>query len=850
MSTTGILTLLLGLLAVGNPQNVPQSTEVLNLRNFGLVLQPISTMIPYRETWQHTFAINISALKDLPTPRFIQCVALPTTQLNEFCTSQRPLIDALETMDRLVITSLKETVKNLFDHIQVSLPDADRSRRAPLSFIGSFFHSLIGVSTDDDVDRQNKIILELQKSTAAALDTMAVHTDKLASFMALSNKRLIQFDRMIADQQAELNIVVDKFKQQFMSSQANQNLLASAINRVAAFTQNLEHLNSFEWAVTLAAHGMLTPELIPANAITEVIASLERVIKRMHAPGYLIRTRPADVYASKDFNIRISDPFLLVTIRLPMSPTHVPLTVYKMIALPTPVPNQPQHFTRMTNLPAAVAFHPASDMFMVFPTLPQIPENRLLNLQQSSLLILDKTMDSCMSAIITQNALLISKLCTFEFYDNVVEPRVVHVATATLILINVPSYTLTCQNGTAVTIKPPPHIEIEVPCACRFSSAYGMFSTRLVHCTSDSTQPTVLFPTNYAVLQRFFNQSDLNSLTVSSAFKTPLPIVLPNISIFQHKYANDLANTQKTALELDQVVNLTQKDSQVFRSLTDKVLFHIDTAELPIVSSSLALFSWQTLLLLVCSLAILVLAFIVYTLNTRVRALTLSLGLAAQVPRSMAQAVYVRNPFNYFDGLTTKFPDLPRLPLEIDYKLPTLDLLLLLFLLLAFLIFGLIWYRHSIAMRATFAVMLELGSPTKSILINFMDLPHIPEMVEINVTAPLENIILSGVFFPELHFAWPGLTIYNTFSKITYPIPRSLKLSYWQAHKLRQLIQQPYYVLLFTYFKRTLTPIKIPFEIAHVTRSSTMNLYPGLVPPYNYSSFSRDQLPASSTTSA
>ena len=767
--------------------------------------------------------------------------------MKDFCAQQRPLMTAIAAMDGMVLTSLQETVKNLFEHIHVSIPEGDRERRAPLAFVGNFLHSLIGVSTDADVERQNKIILELQKSTAAAIDTLAVHSDKLASFMTLSNKRLQQFGRMINDQQAELTAVMEQFRQQFVSSNANQNLLASAITRVIAFTQNLEHLNSFEWAITLAASGILTPELLPAKAISDVITSLEEVIKRMHAPGYLIRTRPAQVYASRDFSIGYADPFIHITIRFPVSPVNVPLTVYQLVALPTPVPGQPRHFTRMTNLPAAVAFHRDSDLYMSFPTIPQIPESRLLNLQQSSLLILNKTLDSCMSAIITQNALLISKLCTFEFYDNTILPLVVHVAIAKLILINVPSYTLTCQNGTAVTVTPPPHIEIEIPCACRFSSAYGTFSTRLVHCTSPNTEPTILFPTNYVVLQRFFNESDLSSLTATSAFKTALPITLPNFTVYQHRYREDLANTQETALQLDDVINKTQQQSQVFRSLTDKLLFHIDTSALPIQSSSLALLSWQNLLLLTCSFAILVLAFIVYTLNTRLRALTLSLGLAAQVPRSLAQAIGVRNPFNYFEGLTTKLPDLPRLNLEIDQRLATMDIILLLFLLLTFLLFGIIWYRHNIAINSSFSIMVEIGSPTNRILVNFMKLRHIPEMVEINVTSPVENLILSGFFYPELHFTWTGLTVYNTFSQITYPIPRSINLSYWQAHKIRKLIHQPYYILLFSYFKRKLTPIKVPFEIPNITRSSTMNLYPGLVPSYAYSTFHRELQPASST---
>ena len=192
--------------------------------------------------------------------------------------------------------------------------------------------------------------------------------------MALSNDRLTHFDKMLDAQQTEINIVIDQFKRYTTGIRGNQMTLAHALNRVVDFTLNLQHLQTFEWALTMAASGTLTPELLPADAIQQAIDSLEGVVSRLHSPGYLIRTRPIDIYSSKDFHLGIDDPFLHLSIRFPFSSTKVPLTVYKIMALPTPVPNQPQHFTRVQNLPAAVAFHPESDLFMVFPTLPQIPE--------------------------------------------------------------------------------------------------------------------------------------------------------------------------------------------------------------------------------------------------------------------------------------------------------------------------------------------------------------------------------------------------------------------------------------------------------------------------------------------
>jgi len=98
-------------------------------------------------------------------------------------------------------------------------------------------------------------------------------------------------------------------------------------------------------------------------------------------------------------------------------------------------------------------------------------------------------------------------------------------------------------------------------------------------------------------------------------------------------------------------------------------------------------------------------------------------------------------------------------------------------------------------------------------------------MVEIKVEAPLETMIIDGFWFPEIHLTWPGQHIHDLFSHVAYPIPRSLKVSWCQAHKLRTLTQQPYYTLLFTYFKHTLNPIQVLPEVNTLTNPTTIGTY-------------------------
>jgi len=93
------------------------------------------------------------------------------------------------------------------------------------------------------------MIQQLQKASLNAVDAIAIHADKLASFMHLSNTRFDKFTKLIETRQQEFSTLVSQYRQQFSDTQTAQILLAQALNRMVDFTLNLEHINSFEQAI-------------------------------------------------------------------------------------------------------------------------------------------------------------------------------------------------------------------------------------------------------------------------------------------------------------------------------------------------------------------------------------------------------------------------------------------------------------------------------------------------------------------------------------------------------------------------------------------------------------------------
>lgn len=834
--------LFLSLLLVGCPtlstaQHVPQETEFINLRNYGCVLQPVKTLIPTCDSWLHTLALNLSILTDIQLQTQENCAEITNAEHAATCTRYYPLIKALQKMDRKAAATLKQTVNHVFDILHDTLPTENiNQRRGLLDFIGGLSQSLFGTALDSDVQRNRAMIQQLQKATLTAVDTVAIHADKLASFMQLSNSRFDKFTKLVETQQQEFSTLVSQYRQQFSDTQTAQMLIAQALNRMVDFTLNIEHINSFEQAILFLSHGYLTPEIVPVSVIQETLNILQATLDQIHSPFNLVRIRPEDVYSSRDFHLWIEDKVLFITLRFPFSPFVNPITLYKITTVPTPLPQQPEHFTRIQNLPKFVAFHPDEELFLSFDDMPQIPESNLLNLQLSTHLLLNKTMPSCLAALISKSADRISQLCKFEFQANKMTPLVIHVETSRLLLIHVPTYDLRCPNGTTTKTTPSAFVEVEIPCSCSFISQYGVFAGRTMACDPAAvTEPTYSFPVNLQVLRSFFTNDEISTLSASKAFDTPVPVIMPNITVLEHSYAQTLADVKDTSLKLDQVTNLTQAEAAIYRSATDKLLFDITNSDLPLQSSSIAFFSYQNILLLATSAAVIILAFVVYTMSGKLRALLITVSMAAHTPGvALAQSVS-KPPLNYYLGLPSSTPSVPLMPFELDYRLPTLDFVLLLLMASVIVILGILWYKQNVAIKDSFQLLLELGTPHDRVLLTLMTLPHTPAMYSIEIAADIENLLVTGCLFPELQITWGNVTVFNKFSGLNYPVPRVLHVSIMQARSLRAISDGPHYSLLFCYANKQLSPITPPER--QMARPSTSaqaaSLYPQLLPPYN-----------------
>lgn len=805
------------------------------MRNVGILLTPIRTFIPEIDVWQHSLGVNVSEFTQVHPRREQNCGSLTVQSQINLCATYFPLISALQQLDRSAALSLAQTIGHMYDILHVSVPSRpiDRQRRGLMNFVGSAARYLFGVATEEELQRTNEMFKQLQQRTATALGELSVHTDKMASFMAISNKRFSQFQTIIQTQNVQFQEFLDNYRSNYHGTQVAQLLIAEAVQSLQNFVMTIEAVNSFEQAILLGAHGLMTPELIPPQIVNDTIQQLNRIVSTLHNPGFPVRTRIEDVYSSHDYHIWVEQDMLYITLKLPLSATRNPLTLYQVTTVSTPVPNKSDHLTRVVNLPKTIAFNADDDLFMTFDDTPQIPESNLLSLKRTTHLFQNKSDPSCVSAIVNRDTLRIAASCSFELLPNVRRPQVLHLGGSRLLLVNIDEYTLHCQQGSKV-FKPEKLVEFMVPCSCAFRSKYGNYFATTTQCTNFSlavTEPQYSFPVNIPFLSTFFSDDVLSHLATNEALTEQIQVIVPDIEVKQHQLNQQNAEFQTQSLHLEQVANLTQANAEVYRSMADRFLYALDRDQYPIRSTALAMSSWQNLIYLGTSILSVILAILLYFLYGRVRTLSMAIALASHVPAAVAASLIAPQPaLTYY--VPTEPPSLS-ISVEMDHRIQTWESILLLALvgIVAFMWFH--WYRTHKHITDSFRVFLEVGNPQTRVLIPLLKLPHTPAQYDFVIQAPISSLHIKGFFQPVALIEWPSVHIRNMASRIVYPLQTSVKLNHRQAYLVHQVIQDTFYHLLVIYHQHQLIPLKMPSDMNVVRRPTSNSLYPSLtaLPP-------------------
>jgi hypothetical protein len=259
------------------------------------------------------------------------------------------------------------------------------------------------------------------------------------------------------------------------------------------------------------------------------------------------------------------------------------------------------------------------------------------------------------------------------------------------------------------------------------------------------------------------------------------------------------------------VADATANASQVYESLSDKILYDMKTHQIDLGPPSITdkIYVFFTFLNPIISLLALIGTLYLYC-RWRTVAMALALfsaphgGHSAKLRKRIwdaktAMMSVTSNPF--------QLPPLQSIEIHDDTfraSIIAIVTLILLCLLLRPLIRCcsqyIARYYNTRSIKAprkspVFHLTLDIGDEHSRFSFNLVEIPFTPDQYHISATSKLSDIRISGYCYPTLCINWPELSIIHKYVPFRYAINERINISVREAYRLRQLIKRPHFLL-------------------------------------------------------
>ena len=288
-----------------------------------------------------------------------------------------------------------------------------------------------------------------------------------------------------------------------------------------------------------------------------------------------------------------------------------------------------------------------------------------------------------------------------------------------------------------------------------------------------------MHPINLALLQQFFNSTELENIRDNSMYHILPDMNMPHFKIYNHTMSKILADDRTKHLSLKKMAENAKKDAVVFQSLTESLLDgEISIEQDWFSTSNIMIYVTMTIT------AVRLVALVVMYLKLR-KALVMLSVLQASVGKTNANAV----PRFHYKSLVT--PEPLRTNPFIDSQL-TWDHTIF-FISCCTLIILIFWtVCLCVKKRNRVILMLEVTSGENCVFISLRNLPLCPSFWTVHPPQTVESIQVKGKFWPVVHFKWEKFKIVNKTNEQTCIISQNMKINFFSARKIKTITNKPY----------------------------------------------------------
>jgi hypothetical protein len=745
-----------------------------------------------QQYWYHTYQILVPQEGDVPiiTPT---CSEYKEIDKIINCTQRQSLRVHLAPIQRSLYKYINDTEAkiNLLIPESRNIPRAKSvTKRALLPFLGQISKGLFGTATTEDLKVLQDHMMAMVKEQNKVVHAFTHDKHQMSSYMTSVNNRLSIAMEGVKENRALLEQINDEISKSLTTL---DNGWATMINLIISYSNSANEIRHVMSDVYLGVQDLarfrLSPMLIPVDTISE---SLQQIKHHLHKrfPGFhVVHKDPNFYYNMKTVRYSRSKNSIFVTLKMPVSSSKSLFNLFQVYSVPVPLNESTGHATKLMEYPPYVALTENRKVYI------EIDHSQYLQCQGRQVKHCPHALPqqstsslTCVTAILLQQHARVREICDFRFMLNGTIPMAIELEAGKFIISQVKSIRIVCDNE--ISLRPGcQYCIIHVPCQCHLQADSLQFPPRISKCVNETTDITMVYPVNLALLQQFFAPNELNNISGDSFFHNPLQFQIPEFKLFKHNFSDLVAADAKAHLSLKRMATAAKASEKIYQTMADPML---DEGWLDTESSVWdPIKEWAGAVALGLS-AIALLGVVI--LVSRLRHMALTVGVLAA---SVQQAKAIQDPSKF--SLVWKAPaqtkgpqtkELGQLKLDLNHHLLMIILSIMVVGLIIYMICkGVKLYRLWVGSHSKTAMFLELCDTVSCVRLKVVNLASSPKVwMLVGLEYIGEVKMLKACPWGTLGINWNDIKLRNNQTGVEMPLPKEISVSMLQLASVRQIL--------------------------------------------------------------
>lgn len=594
-------TVILILIIVLHSLQMCNSVKWISRQNYGVLFEDVGLIDFGKSNWYHTFVVPLTTVNIYKYKN--PCVDYP----DEFVQSEGPYIKRIyhnitiaarepygyinvPISNEISLKSfcpsfvvferhhnfLRRSITKLRQRVNVLLPrkSSPRVKRGLFDFVGKVSKSLFGTATTDDVNALASQINYMYGQTIDVKGRLIYLGNELHSYMTKNNHEDELLQYAISLQHRETNLMFNTLSASTRNLSTSLVFWINVLNVFGTdFSIYLRHLYEIAQkeliGVESLLQGKLPPELVEPDILAESLKTIQS--KLSNFSNYRVsHLHPSFYYNRRDVTFVRYKNNIHITIRVPIHSGPTTYKLYRIHAIPMPVPGQKNLFTVLQTPKPYFAINEDETLYLTitsadFSTCTGSTFKQCYHLTTT----ISTSRKSCELALFLDETSQISNICTDKF--QIIQNYHTYIAKlGEHFLLSTPDDNIVqkCSDTESPINISCTFCLIKLPCGCVIEGDSLYIPPRISDCENNSTV-WVNHSVNLPLLHEFYSEyTYLFNITSTQTYNLPVIAEIPQINLLNNEFDGVTQTAQTLRLNLRKTAKRLKNNNEIFK---DKV---------------------------------------------------------------------------------------------------------------------------------------------------------------------------------------------------------------------------------------------------------------------------------------